>query len=77
MDGVHLLFSLIALEDRQIVLVFLHLLHMAGDQHLHLVTRRLVGFFALNQNLVNLTCVEITDGPLDQVTFFMDQAWGL
>ena len=77
MDGVHLLLGLITLEDRQTVFVFLHLLDVAGDQHLHLVARDLVGFLALNQNLVNFTCIQVTNGPLDQVAFFMDQAWGL
>ena len=74
MDGVHLLLDLIALEDRQRVVIFLHALHMAGDQHLHLRAGFLVGLVALDKNLVNLACIQIADRPLDQVAFLMDQA---
>ena len=47
---------------------------MARDQHLHLRPGFLVGVLALDKNLVDLACVEITDGPLDQIAFLMDQA---
>ena len=76
-DGVHLLFRLIALEDRQAVLIFLHLLHMAGDQHFHLCPRGLVSLFAFDQHLVHLAGIEIADGPFNQVPFLVDYAGGL
>ena len=77
MDGVHLLLDLVALEDRQRVVIFLHTLHMAGNQHFHLRAGFLVGLFALDENLIDLACVEIADRSLDQIAFLMDQAWCL
>ena len=77
MDRVHLLLDLIALEDWQGLFIFLNAFHMARDQHLHLRPRFLVGVIALDENLVNLACVEIADRPLDQIAFLMDQAWCL
>ena len=73
-DRVHLLFNLIALKDRQRLFVFLHALHMARDQHLHLCPGFLVGILALDKNLVDLAGIQITDRALDQITFLMDQA---
>ena len=60
-DRVHLLFDLIALEDRQGFFIFLNALHMARDQHLHLRPGFLVGFIAFDKNLVDLACIQITD----------------
>ncbi len=77
MDGVHLLFDLIALEDRHRVVIFLHALHMAGNQHLHLRAGFLVGVLALDQHLVNLAGVEVADRALHQVAFLVDEAWCL
>ena len=76
-DGVHLLFDLIALEDRHRVVIFLHALQMAGNQHLHLRAGFLVGVLALDQHLVNLTGVEVADRALHQVAFLVDEAWCL
>ena len=50
---------------------------MAGDQHFHVRPCCFVGVLAIDQNFLDLTCVQIADRAFDQVSFFMDHRWRL
>ena len=77
MDGIHLLLDLITLENWHAVVIFLNALHMTRHKHFHLGLSGLVGLFTFDKDFIDFTCIKVTNGALDQITFLMDQAWCL
>ena len=65
-------FHLVAREERQRVLVFLHILGVGRHDHLHEVLGDAVAAFAFHKDFVDLSVIEIADRPFDQVAFFVD-----
>ena len=74
MNRVHLAFDTVMLKQRNFVLVLLDLFHMAWNQHLDMITRSFMGFFAFDQNFFNFAGINITDRAFDKIAFFMNDA---
>ncbi len=72
---IKLAFHLEAVEQRNtLIFVRLHALCMRRHQHLHEVFGDPVTFVTFDQNFVNIACIKVTDGPFDQISFFINQA---
>ena len=71
-DRVELRLNLITVHQRHDVAILLHLLGVAGHQHLHEGLGDAVAFVALDQHFVDVAGVEVADRALDQVALGMD-----
>ena len=65
-------FHLIAREKRQRVGILLHVFGVGRHDHFHEVLGDAIAALALDQNLVDILVVEVTDRAFDQVAFFID-----
>ena len=63
---------LVAREERQLVLVVLHVLGVGRHDHLHEVLGHAIAALALDEDLVDLAVIQVADRPLDQVTLLVD-----
>ncbi len=73
-NGVELAFHLVAVEEGDgRVLVELDPLGVAGRQRAHERLGRLVAFLAFDEDILDVTAVEVADRPLDQIGFLVDQ----
>ncbi len=73
---VHEAFHLEAREQGLAVLVMLHVFGVRRHDHFHGVFGVAVSRVPFHQDFVNFAVVQITDGPFDQVAFFIDQRRG-
>ncbi len=72
---IKLAFHLETVEQRHaLIFVGLHAFGMRRHQHLHEVFGNPVTIITFNQNFINITCIKVTDGTLDKVGFFVNQA---
>ena len=62
-----------AREQRQGLIVVLHVLRVRRHEHLHVVLGLAVTALAVNQDLVDIAAVEVADHPLDQRAFLVDR----
>ncbi len=69
-------FHLIAGEERQALVVELHVLGVGRHDHLHEVLGHAIATLALDQHLVDLLGIKIADRALDQVAFLVDRRGG-
>ena len=68
-----LVFRAVALEQRHRVGIGLHPARMARHQQFHELLGRLVAFFALDHDFLDVAVVDVADRALDQVAVRMDQ----
>ena len=73
-NGVQLAFDVIMVHEGFTgFAVLFHPLGMAGNHQLHEILGHAVGGVAIDDNLVDVTAVEVADGTLDQVALFVDR----
>ena len=70
---VQLILDLIAMQERNSIVVRADSACVAGDHRPYEVLRRAVSLLTLNQDLLDIPGVEIADRALDQVRLFVDQ----
>ncbi len=69
-------FDLEAGEERQALVVVLHVLGMGRHDHLHEVLGRAVALDPLDEHLVDVLVVKVADRALDEVALFVDRRRG-
>ena len=68
-----LVLDIVAQEERNRVVIALHVLGVARHEHLDEAFGGLVGVLALHQHFGDILVVEIADAPLHEVAFLVDQ----
>ncbi len=63
-------------QRNRVVLIRLHFLGMTGHQNLHQVLGHAVAFVAFDEYLTNIFAVGVSERPLDDVGFLMDEGGG-
>ena len=73
MHRIQLLVHVMAREKRRSIAVQAHLIRVGWHQHAHEFARLLEGAIAFHHHLINIAAINIADGPLDQIRFFVNQ----